>query len=81
MENTEIFKEIKIIFSRLIDDKLELMPTTTSREVKKWDSLNHVMFVTEIEKKFGIRFDLFEMLEMRTISDLCKGVEKHLNEK
>ncbi len=78
MENNEIFNEVKEIFARIIDDKLEVFPSTASRDVKKWDSLNHVMLIAGIENKFGIQFDLIDMLEMRTISDICKGVEAQL---
>ena len=81
MNTTEIFERISVIFKRIISDKTPLRPETASRDIKEWDSLNHVMFVAEIEKSFGIRFDLFEMLEMRTISDICKAVESHLKAK
>ncbi len=81
MEQEKLFEEVKSIFSRMVDDKLTIKPETASRDVKKWDSLNHVMFIAEVEKVFGIRFDLIEMLEMRTIADICKAVEKQLQSK
>jgi len=79
MNNQEIFNQVKVIFSRVISDKTEVKPETASRDVRNWDSLNHVMFIAEVEKVFSIRFDLMDMLEMRTIADICKGVEKQLN--
>jgi acyl carrier protein len=81
MNNQEIFNEVKGIFSRIISNKTEVRPETASRDVQKWDSLNHVMFIAEVEKVFGIHFDLFDMLEMRTIADICKNVEKQLKAK
>jgi acyl carrier protein len=81
MNNQEIFNEVKTVFSRVISNTTEVKPETASRDVQKWDSLNHVMFIAEVEKIFGIRFDLFDMLEMRTIADICKGVEKQLKTK
>jgi acyl carrier protein len=81
MNNQEIFNEVKAIFGRMISDKTEVRPETASRDVHNWDSLNHVMFIAEIEKTFGIRFDLTDMLEMSTIADICKGVESQLKSK
>jgi acyl carrier protein len=78
MNNQEIFNGVKAIFSRVISNKTDVKPETAARDVYKWDSLNHVMFIAEVEKKFDIRFDLLDMLEMRTIADICKGVEKQI---
>jgi acyl carrier protein len=81
MNNQEIYNEVKAIFNRMISNTIEVKPETASRDVQKWDSLNHVMFIAEVEKVFGIRFNLLDMLEMRTISDICKGVERQLKSK
>ena len=76
MNQQEIFVLVKEIFNRLVTDKIEVTILTSSREVSRWDSLTHVMFIAEIEKTFGIRFDIFEMLEMRNIGDICTNVER-----
>jgi acyl carrier protein len=81
MEQKEIFEAVKEIFSRTVSNKTELKPETASRDVPSWDSLNHVMFIAEVEKVFGISFDLQDMLEMRTIADICSGVEAQLKSK
>ena len=78
MDQQEILNKVKDIFKITISDTTGVTPETASRDVRNWDSLNHVMFIAEVEKEFGIRFDLMEMLEMRTISDICKGVETQL---
>ncbi len=78
MDQQTIFTEVKSIFSRIINDAVEVKPETTSRDVVSWDSLNHVMFIAEVEKVFSIRFDLADMLEMQSIAAICKGVEAKL---
>ncbi len=78
MMNQEIFRTVSNIFGRIISNTFEVKPETASRDVRNWDSLNHVMFIAEIEKEFKIRFDVMEMLEMRTIKDICKAVEDQL---
>lgn len=43
-------------------------------KLNEWDSLKHIMLVTEIEKDFQIRFGLDDMLEMKSFGDICKAV-------
>jgi len=78
MEQNEVFNQVSAIFRRVISDTIEPRLSTSSREVQKWDSLSHVMFIAEVEKTFGIRFDILDMLDMRTIGDICNGVREQL---
>jgi acyl carrier protein len=39
--------------------------------VAGWNSLTHVMLITSVEKSFGIRFDLLEMIEMKSLGDIA----------
>ena len=57
-------------------DKLDLIisDSTSPRDIKKWDSLNHVILISEIEKVFNVRFELQDMLESRSVGDICKTV-------
>jgi acyl carrier protein len=81
MNTDQIYDIVILVFRRIIDPRIEVNAGTASRDVHNWDSLNHVMFIAEVEKTFGIRFELTDMLEMRTIGDICRGVEKQLNSK
>jgi len=78
MDHSEIVARVKPLFVRIMGDEVEFSESLASRDIKKWDSLNHVMLITEVEKEFGIKFDLMDMLEMRSIGDICKGVEKQV---
>jgi acyl carrier protein len=37
-------------------------------DLEKWDSLNHLNFVMEVEKEFGVRFDIQEVVQINSIS-------------
>jgi len=54
-------------------DKMEINETTSASDIATWNSLNHVMLVASIEKSFGIKFDLLQMIEMKTIGDLARA--------
>jgi acyl carrier protein len=78
MNGNQIYENVKEVFGRIIDSEFKVNTETSSRDVHNWDSLNHVLFIAEVEKTFGIRFELTDMLEMRTIGDICRGVENQL---
>jgi len=75
MNYEEIKKEIQDIFRDVFDDpELEIDDQTAAGNMPRWDSLNHVILISGIEKKYGIKFDLDDMLNTRTVSDICHAV-------
>lgn len=73
--NEEIFNRVTGIISRALNKKnLVLGYETSSKDVEGWDSLAHVTIITEVEKEFGIAIDFMEILEIKTIGDICKAV-------
>ena len=60
----------------LNNDKLELRLEQTPGDIDGWDSLHHVMIIAEIEKQFHISFDFMELLEIKTIGDLCDAIKR-----
>jgi acyl carrier protein len=50
---------------------------TTSGDVEKWDSLNHINMIFALEQEFDIRYDqeqVVSMLSVGEIVDATKGV-------
>jgi len=77
MMNTEVFEKIKEIIRVTVNQPgAVIKPGTTSDEVEGWDSLHHMTIITEIEKAFGLKFDFMEILELKTVEDICNIVEK-----
>jgi len=82
MEYDTIFNNVRDIMRRVFDDNgLEINDSTSARDIRRWDSLNHVILISEVEKKFGIHFDLTDMLEIRTAGDICQAVLRLIHEK
>jgi acyl carrier protein len=40
--------------------------STSSADIREWDSLHHVLLISEVEKAFKIRFEINDMLQMKT---------------
>jgi len=75
MDYAEVKKEVQEIFRNVFDNAgLELGDETSAGDISKWDSLNHVILISEVEKKYSINFDLTDLLNTRTVSDICNAV-------
>lgn len=54
----------------------EMSGNTTAAEVPTWNSLSHVMFIASIENHFDIKFDLLQMIDMKSIGDIARASHK-----
>jgi acyl carrier protein len=75
MNREDVLSSVQEVF-RKIFDKPEMIVTDSMspKDIKKWDSLNHVILISEIEKAFTIRFDLQDMLESRNVGTICDTI-------
>ncbi|MBF0358382.1 MAG: acyl carrier protein [Magnetococcales bacterium] len=72
MENLQaIYREV------LKKPDLQLTPELTARDVDSWDSLAHVQIIVEVEKKFGVEFDLDDFLAIRNVGDFFKLLARY----
>ena len=69
--------EIKALFATVFKYDGEVSLATSRREVPKWDSLQHVALVAAIEQQFGISLSMDEMIEMRSVGDICTILDRH----
>jgi len=77
MENDEILKEIREIFREVFENPVLLVTDGTApADIHEWDSLTHVLILSKIEKKFGIKFSLDDMLSFENTGDICKAVKR-----
>jgi acyl carrier protein len=71
MERNEIKNEVKKIFvSVLKNNTFEISDELTANDVDGWDSLSHMVIVTEVEKKFDIKFKLKDLNKLNNIGNL-----------
>ena len=55
-------------------DDVTLTESTTAQDVDGWDSLTNMVLLTEIEKKFGVRFSFREIVNLKNVGDLCHTI-------
>ena len=71
MNRNEVKSKIKaILISVLNHEKFEMGETLTATDVDGWDSLTHMMIISEVEKTFSITFKLKELNKMKNMGDM-----------
>lgn len=76
MEREEIEEKLTIIFRKVFrDSELVLNDEMTTNDIEAWDSLSHVMMVSEVQKEFGIKFKLFELNNLTKVGNLINSIE------
>jgi len=75
MKKEEILNKVQDVFRKTFEKPdLIIIDSISPKDIKKWDSLNHVILISEIEKAFNIRFELQDMLESRDVGSICRTI-------
>ncbi len=73
MEKAELINQLTEIFRNVFTDKtIVLRDDLTANDVDQWDSLTHMILITEIENKFSVKFKLKELNKMRNVGDMIE---------
>lgn len=76
MTRQEIFSRIEAIAKKIFGQNARITEATTSADVEKWDSMNHVLLISSIEKEFGVTFDIMEIIGIKCFGDFVDLIEK-----
>ncbi len=71
--NIRLEKIVRELFS-LTAERID--ENWTSDDIPEWDSVNHLNLVLEIEKEFGVKLEIEDMLTVEKIGDLSRVLEK-----
>ena len=75
-----ILEKLQLVFSQVFEKQdIKINPNSSPENISGWNSLNHVLLISEIEKVFGIQFTLDEMIEIYNVSDIIAFIEKKKN--
>jgi len=66
----------EIISKVLLLDKNELTDDLKRRDYEPWDSMAHLILISEIENEFGIFFEDDEVVDIWTIADIRRLLSK-----
>ena len=80
MERAEIINELTVVFRKIFSDQtLVLSDDMTANDVDNWDSLSHMLLISEIENYFSIKFKLRELNKLKNVGVLIDFIDTKLN--
>ena len=82
MDNKEVLEVIKTIIENVLGmTNLVIADETTANDVDGWNPLTNMQIISELEKHFGIKFKLREIIKTKNVGDLCSIINKKLESK
>ena len=70
-------KKLKDILTKvLLIDKAKIIDSMSRKTMKEWDSMAHLMLVSEIEAVFEVTMDDNDIIEIQTLADIKKILQK-----
>ena len=79
MERTAIFEKLTTIFREVFkDDNIVATEDLTSEDVKTWDSLTNMQMVAAVEKEFGIKLQLREIMKWKNVGNMADSIAKKI---
>ena len=80
MELKEIREQIiSLVKDHFKDTGKQIDSSTSSADIPAWNSLMHVMLISRIEEELGIKFDLLQMIDMKSIEDIAIAADALIN--
>ncbi|EPT33908.1 acyl carrier protein [Phocaeicola abscessus] len=77
MEREEILATVESIFAKVLKkNDLKMNDETTANDVDGWDSMSNMIVIAEIERHFGIRLKLREIIKMKNVGALCDVIKE-----
>jgi len=77
----EIISECTEIYREVLQNKdIELEESTNANDIDEWDSLNHTILLNDVQKHFGIKFKLKEIIKFKNVGDMCRLIQEKLTE-
>lgn len=79
MERNAIFEKLTTIFREVFkDDNIVATEDLTSEDVKTWDSLTNMQMVAAVEKEFGIKLQLREIMKWKNVGNMADSIVKKI---
>ncbi len=79
MERKKIIEKIRVILIAVLKhEDFEMKEELSAADVDGWDSLSHMIIITEIEKEFNVRFKLKELNKLNNLHSLIDLIESKL---
>jgi len=69
-------KLTQIMRSVFEDGSIVISSELTSKDVEKWNSISNIILISEVEKTFGFRFPIRDLMGLKNVGDLLKVINR-----
>ncbi len=77
MNSDNSMKFIEIVSKILLIDQAKIVDDLSREDLEEWDSMTHLVLVSDIEQEFDIIFSDDEVTSIVTIGDLKNSLKNH----
>ena len=79
MEREQLVVEVQELAREVFEKpNLVVSDTMSATDVDTWTSLNFMKFLTAVEDKYGFKFKMMELLQLRNIGAVIDATLKHV---
>lgn len=79
MERTDVVSKLEKILEEVLEHKnFVITDELTAKDVDGWDSLSHMLIITQIEKSFNIKFKLRDLNKLNNVGALISVIQAKL---
>lgn len=79
MNRNDIFELLNEVFQDVFDDEsIVVSETTTAEDIEDWDSLEHINLIVAVEQRFGFKFQMSEVIEMKNVGSMADIIEREI---
>lgn len=79
MDRKEISSHVQgVIIEVLEHDKFNMSDELKASDVEGWDSLTHMLIISGVEKKLGVKFKLKELNKLKNMGSLLDLIEEKI---
>ena len=71
MTRETIYEKLNEVFQDVFDDdSITVNAETTTDDIEDWDSLEHINLVSAVEKEFGVKFTMAQVVGMKNVGEM-----------
>ncbi len=80
MNREQLVEEIQAIAREIfVKPDLVITDVTSAPDIDTWTSLSFMQFLTAIEDKYGFKFKIMELLQLRNMGAIIDATLKHVS--
>ena len=78
--SAQTLERLQEVFRRVFaDPQLMITALTSAHDISAWDSLNHMLLITEVEEQFGLNFSFEDVRPLQNVGDLVQLIDRKIS--